>query len=160
MKQVTPDPKPRKRLVDKGFIAYLKTLPCIYQIDDKCREANQPHHDRTGYGDGKGCAARRPDDYRALRTCDACHDSLHASIGPRYREMVAKIGREDILRDQINNLFVWGKMQGWEVEVYRNGKIRGVTAGIVMFYQIDTAEMLERILDSLIDWIAKERGIG
>ena len=93
---VYPDPKPRKRLKNEPYIDFLKTMPCIYQIDKLCREANQPHHDRTGYGDGKGAGSTRPDDYRAIRTCHVCHDSLHSTIGARYQEMTRKISRSMI----------------------------------------------------------------
>ncbi len=129
--QITPRPKPRKRLEDKAFIDFLKTMSCIYQINH-CGPANQPHHDRTGYGDGKGAGSTRPDDYRAIRTCSTCHASLHTTIGPRYREMTTKIGREAICRDKVKNLLVWAKMRGWPMD-----------------------EIYEVILDAIIDWVAE-----
>ncbi len=135
-REVFPDPKPRKRLEDEAFIDFLKTMPCIYQID-RFEQANQPHHDRTGYGDGKGAGSTRPDDYRAIRTCVDCHNSLHSTIGPRYRAMTEKVGREDIVEDQVKNLLKWAVMQGWAMD-----------------------ELYQVILDAIINWIVDERGIA
>lgn len=152
---VLGQPKPRKRLEDEPFIDFLKAMPCIYQIDKFCRKANQPHHDRTGYGDGKGATSTRPDDYRAMRTDYVCHNSLHAMKGPRYRAMTEKIRRADILEDQINNLMKWGKLQGWALD--QIDEITEIMWGEIKNPKLGLSEIYQVILDTIIDWIAREK---
>jgi len=127
---VEPIPKPRKPLRDKPFMQFMTTKRCLY-----CNErALEPHHDRTGYGDGKGHMNAKPDDYRVVRTCHFCHVALETMKGKRWETKVKKVGREDIYKDQINNLIEWARIQGWALD-----------------------EIYEEILDAIIDWIAKER---
>ena len=96
-------PKPRKRIQDRKFVEWLSEKDCIY-----CGErASEPHHDRTGYGDGKGSGSRRSDDYRAYRTCPKCHRALHGTDKHRLEWMKDKVSRSDILQDQLDQLIGW-----------------------------------------------------
>lgn len=97
-----PDPKPRKRIVDKKFISFIMTKECMYCDDGT--PADEPHHDRKGHGDGQGCMSRKPDDYRLVRTCWRCHRALEGNDKKRLEWMNQKIGREDIYLDQLNNV--------------------------------------------------------
>ena len=114
--QVHPDPKPRKRIIDKAYVRwFFDTRMCIY-----CGQpAKEPHHDRKGYGDGKGSMSRKPDDYRILENCWECHRALEGNDKKRLKWMTAKIGREEIFKNQVNNLLEWAEMQGWDLgEIY------------------------------------------
>ena len=151
---VEPIPKPRKSIRNKAFLEWLATKPCIY-----CGSpATEPHHDRTGYGDGKGCGNERPDDYRALRTCHDCHVALHSMTGPRYREMTQKIGREEIYFDQIQNLLDWQMLK----EGVGSMTMLSMWPDVIQYAHSTDRDDMETyyvgLLDNLIEWIEKERG--
>jgi len=126
-------PKPRKRLIDKPFLQWQTTKPCLYC----CEPAQEPHHVRWGQGDGKGSAARRPDDYRAIRTDHLCHRALEGADPKRLKWMNEKIGREDVYKHMIHNLIAWADVQGW-----------------------DKSDIYETIVDAIIGWIVRYRAEG
>ena len=95
-----PDPKPRKRIVDKKYLRFLTTKFCLY-----CGEpALEPHHVRKGYGDGKGSLSRKPDDHRAIRTCYKCHNALEGKDKYRLEWMKKERKWEDVYSDMVDNL--------------------------------------------------------
>ena len=103
MTQVTPIPKPRKRIIDTNYLRWLTLKPCLY-----CgRPSTEPHHVRAGEGPGKGSMGTKPDDYRALNTCPKCHNALHGRDKTRLKWMTERIGREEILWCLLDNLIEW-----------------------------------------------------
>ena len=92
---MTAVPKLRKRLIDKDFLVWLTTKPCLY-----CGEpANEPHH-------------IRPDDYRAINICDKCGRAVHGKDKKRIKWMIRKVGREDIYLAMLDNLIEWIALGG------------------------------------------------
>lgn len=105
---IYPVQKPRKRLENKAYIEFIMTKPCIFCGDP----SNQPHHVRKGYGDGKGCASRKPDDYRALNNCHLCHAALEGTDSKRLEWMMAEKGWEDIYSAMLDNLIEFIAIRG------------------------------------------------
>ena len=106
------DPKPRKRIEDKEYLKWLTMKPCLY-----CgSSATEPHHCRWGQGPGHGSIGTKPDDYRSLRVCPACHRALHGTNKDRLEWMTQKIGREEIYEDQIKQLMRWKDKNGEDME--------------------------------------------
>jgi len=120
MTQVTPIPKPRKRIEDRAYIEWIMTKLCIY-----CGEpAKEPHHDRRGLF----AMSRKPDDYRILRNCWKCHRALEGTDPKRLAWMTAKIGREEIYRDMVSNLLEWAEMKGWDFEEIYSAMLDAIIA--------------------------------
>ena len=65
---------------------------------------SQPHHVRWSEPCGW---ALKVSDYRCVPACLLCHDAVGNMVGKRYREIVSKIGREDILACMVDLLVEW-----------------------------------------------------
>jgi len=106
--QVTPIPKPRKKIENRGYLRWLMTKPCLY-----CgNPALEPHHVRWGQGDGKGSGNSKPDDYRAIPTCWECHGALEGTKPTRLKWMTERIGREEVYSCMVDNLIEWISVSG------------------------------------------------
>ena len=89
---VTPHLKPRKRLIDKDYIAHVAQHPCL-----RCGCPSGPPHHVRAYG--WAGMSRKPDDYYTVPICAACHDLLHND--PKQFEAV------DLLLSIIEMLIGW-----------------------------------------------------
>ena len=99
------DPRPRKPIKDRNYLKFLSEKKCLY-----CGEpAVSPHHIRVGHGDGQGSMGRRPDDYRCIPSCFKCHRALHGTDKGRLKWMTERVGREEVLESQVNNLIEFFK---------------------------------------------------
>ena len=67
---VTPIPKPEKRLIDKDYTAFVASFPCM-----RCHKpSGPPHHVRRFHWGG---GSRKPDDIYQIPLCPDCHDDIH-----------------------------------------------------------------------------------
>jgi len=90
-----------KKAKSKEYLEFVANFPCLF-----CGKtpAGQAHHVRWAGICGIGI---KPSDLLVVPACLLCHDALHNMIGKRYREIVSKIGREDILACMVDLLVEW-----------------------------------------------------
>ena len=102
-------PKPRKPVRDPEFLRWVwQDRRCLY-----CgSHATVAHHWREGGGPGQGSAGRKPDDYRVVVVCNACHDAFHGGNRKRKEWMDTQIGYEELYLHWVNNVCDWWAKNG------------------------------------------------
>jgi hypothetical protein len=100
-----PQPRPAKRVRDKGFLKFVGMGGCAY-----CgKEPVQVHHIRKY---GWGSMGRKPDDYYAIALCPEHHDMAHndpAKLGK-------KLGIEEITETIFRNVHLYVELIGGDLE--------------------------------------------
>ncbi len=105
MSNVYAQPKARKPRRNRKYIAWVATHPCIY-----CgAESGPPHHARWAGPCGMG---QKPSDTYIIPVCTRCHDAIHSASGARYRDMIRKIGNEEILSAMLDQADEWMQING------------------------------------------------
>ena len=80
--------KKPQREVDKKYLEYIKTLPCIMSGEHRCAGDVVPHHTKTRGSGGS--------DYLAVPMCCAIHAEVH-TIGKRSFERKYNIDFRDYI---------------------------------------------------------------
>ncbi len=101
---IYPDPKPRKPLKSKAYLDYIRGKACLFCGQ---RGPSQAHHVRFAADCGMGT---RPTDLVSVPTCPACHDAVHSGTGAMFREIMSRVGVEEILQNIVDNLVMWTEM--------------------------------------------------
>ena len=102
---IYPCPKPEKARRNRKYLSWVATKPCLF-----CgSQSGPPHHVRWA---GDCGTSRKPSDTYVIPCCPACHDSIHSMCGDRYREMVHRVGREEILSAMLDNADEWLREKG------------------------------------------------
>ena len=95
-RMIFPDPKPGKARRSRKYITWVATKPCLF-----CGAQSGPcHHVRWA---GPCGGSQKPGDTYIIPICPKCHDSVHSMSGPRYQEIVHRVGREEILSAMLDN---------------------------------------------------------
>ena len=96
-----PQPKPKKPYRNRKYLQWVKLKPCMF-----CGmlPGGSAHHVR--WGDDCGLNTK-PSDSRVVPVCHICHGAIHSMSGSRYRDMIKRVGREEMLE------VMWRQADDW-----------------------------------------------
>ena len=91
----------KNRFRHKKYYEYVSFRPCLF-----CGKTpdSPAHHVRWA---GLCGTSLKPSNLLVIPACSDCHDAIHNMIGKRYREIVSKVGREEILQCMLTQLVEW-----------------------------------------------------
>lgn len=100
-----PLAKPGKPRHNRKYLRWVAGKYCLF-----CgNPSGPPHHVRWA---GECGLSRKPSDTYVIPVCHECHDAVHSMSGPRYRDVISKIGREEILSLMLDLADEWMKEKG------------------------------------------------
>jgi len=96
-----PQPKPPKRWVNKKYREMVQLKRCF-----ACQKPGPSEAHHVTWAEARGMS-KKVSDYLCVPLCPDCHRAVHNPVGAYWREVVASLGREDVMAEVIKNMGEW-----------------------------------------------------
>ena len=128
-----PNPKPDKRWKSDAYRKMVSMERCLW-----CGAAapNEPHH--ISWAGDRGWS-QKVHDYLTCPACQRCHNAMHQMVGPWFRSITRKIGREEIKGEMVHLMWRWIMIQDPTI--------------ILVLSELEKVKSLDDMIEDMGEWM-------